>query len=283
MTAEQLGNMYGSHSSLTHYLNTIGKYKPMTKDEVKKYNDMLKDASTCKEAQEAFVVRNLRLPVSIAKKYTKDPVSMLDLIQEGNVGLVLASRKYNPETGNKFSTYATYFILGRMFKYLSDNASLQSIPDCIMRKVNKYNKLIYEASSEKMTDEELANKLKISIYELDTIKGLAVSADVQSLDIPCSDEDEDTLADKLVSENESVESIVENEERNRAIYEALNLLNDREKDIIIRHYGLYGTEPMTLQELGKLHHLTKERIRQIELSAMRKLKKNRFDLIQWAC
>jgi RNA polymerase primary sigma factor len=226
-------------------------------------------------ARDLLITSNLRLVVSIAKKYTsRTRIPLLDLIQEGNTGLIKAVDKWDYSLGYKFSTYATWWIKQSISKAIADHSRAIRLPAHIIEQLSKLGKAekeLYQELRREPTADEIAQRMglpKDKVRELQAIVKEPVSID-QSI----NDEDDATLGDLVADESieDPVESI-HNEEVTKRVSEILSTLDGREADILCRRYGIGRRYPQTLDEIGKEYGLSKERIRQIEEKALKKLR-----------
>lgn len=256
-------------SEISIYMNDIGLYPLLSSDEEK--NIAMKAKSGDKEAQERLVTSNLKLVVKIARKYSNLGIPLLDIIQEGNVGLINAVERFNPDKNLRFTTYATFWIKQSILKYINSNRGLIRVPAYIYDGVSKVSKFMQRYKSKYNifpTVEEICNELEMKKREveryLDVIEnGMFVSDETYgSIAEYCSDIlANDTIEDELIKKNINI-----------LLMKNLEKLSPREKEILIFRYGLMDKDKMTLEELGEKMQLTKERIRQIQSEAIYKLK-----------
>lgn len=262
-------------NSIKIYLKEIGKYSLLTREEE---NEIATAAAKGDlEAKEKLINHNLRLVVSIAKKYMGRGLNLLDLIQEGNIGLIKAVEKFDVSKGFKFSTYATYWIKQSISYAIADQTRNIRIPSHTIKLINSIQKVeqsFLQEKKRKPKQEEVADILNLDIKKIKN--AYFWIKDTTSLDIVIGD-DEDVTIGTLI-EDKSTESdflSIEKEEASEALINVLNTLNEREKIVIIKRFGLAGYNAETLDEIGKSLGLSKERIRQIENAALRKLRNPR--------
>ena len=256
------------------YLNSIAKLPLLTQSQEQELGKRLAQGDMA--AREKLIQGNLRLVVSIAKKYNgkSSRMTFLDLIQEGNVGLMRAVDKWDYSMGFKFSTYATYWIKQAISKELMEQSRGIRIPPHIIEQLSKLNKVTNELTirlERTPTVAEIAAAMEETEEKVRELR--AIVKDPISIDQSINDEDDATIGDLVA--DDSVESPIENlhqEEVAKKVKNVLSTLDEREADIIKRRFGIGNRRAQTLDDIGKDYGLSKERIRQIEEKAMRKLR-----------
>ena len=257
------------------YLYELRKYPLLTPSEEKELAYKIKTGD--KNAKKQFINSNLRLVVSIAKKYHCNGLTFLDLIQEGNIGLMQAVDKFDPSLDYKFSTYATWWINQNISRAIFDKSNIIRISSHTCEKISKYrmaeSKLALSLNR-KPTAEELANELNITVKELEDM--LKYDYEVNSLNTPVNDEQDSELGDFIPSEQDIESDVINQLLKNeiKELFEEMNL-SERDLKIMLLRYGFVNNTIYTLEEIGQLFNLTRERIRQIEVRTLRKLRKSK--------
>ena len=263
---------YNLDDPVRMYLKEIGQIKLLSADEEV---DLAKRVSEGEQAaKNKLTEANLRLVVSIAKKYSGRGLHILDLIQEGNTGLIRAVDKFDWTKGNKFSTYATWWIRQAITRAIADQARTIRVPVHMVEVINKATrcnrKLVQELGREP-TVEEIAAELNLPVEKI--IEANRTAADTLSLDTPVGDE-EDTSIGSFVEDERTPgpADATSNALLAEALKEILDTLTDREADVLRMRFGMYDGRTHTLEEVGQIFGVTRERIRQIENKAIRKLR-----------
>ena len=262
-------------SSVKMYLREIGQYDLLSREEEIKLAEAAANGS--QKAKDDLVNHNLRLVVSIAKRYMGRGLTLLDLIQEGNMGLIKAVDKYDVSKGFKFSTYATYWIKQAISRAVMDQARNIRIPVHIIELMSNINKVEHDfqqTHGREPKEAEVATALGIEVKKVK--EAYTWMKDTTSLDIMVGD-DEDTTVGSFIEDESVVPAFaaIEENDRTTAIRNILDTLNDREKMVIVRRFGIGLDRAETLDEIGKELGLSRERIRQIEAAALRKLRNPR--------
>ncbi len=254
------------------YLKEIGQIKLLSMEEELELADRI--LSGDQEAKSILAEANLRLVVSIAKRYVGRGMLFLDLIQEGNIGLMKAVDKFDVTKGYKFSTYATWWIRQAITRAIADQARTIRVPVHMVETINKLARVQRQLTLElnrEPTEEELAAKMNISVDKIRDI--YKISQEPVSLETPIGEEDDSHLGDFIKDErNVSPEEYATNEMLKDEINDVLETLTEREEKVIRLRFGLDDGKSKTLEEVGQLFGVTRERIRQIEAKALRKLR-----------
>ena len=267
---------YATDDSVKAYLQQIGKIPLLSYEEEMKIAKEIKEKNSIK-AKETLVNSNLRLVVSIAKKYIGRGLSFLDLIQEGNLGLIKAAEKFDYTKGYKFSTYATWWIQQSITRGIADKSRIIRLPVHMIETLGKIKKATFDLSIElgrMPTKEEIAEKIGISVSKLGQL--LKSAQGTISIETPANQKDDSTkIADYIVDESDSTpDTKVTHDNLLDDVRKILDQLNQKEKDVLILRYGLDDNgQKKTLDEIGNRYGVSRERIRQIETRAISKLKK----------
>ncbi len=263
---------YSLDDPVRMYLKEIGQVKLLSAEE--EVELAKKVAEGDQNAKNKLTEANLRLVVSIAKKYSGRGLHILDLIQEGNTGLIRAVDKFDWQKGNKFSTYATWWIRQAITRAIADQARTIRVPVHMVEVINKATrcnrKLVQELGREP-TVEEIAKELNLPVEKI--IEANRTAADTLSLDTPVGDE-EDTSIGSFVEDERTPgpADATSNAMLAEALKEILDTLTEREADVLRMRFGMYDGRTHTLEEVGQIFGVTRERIRQIENKAIRKLR-----------
>ena len=261
------------NEAVREYLKSIRNIPLLSEED--EYKIAIAAANGDENARQTMITSNLRLVVKIAKTYIgrSSNLSFLDLIQEGNMGLMRATEKFDAEKGFRFSTYATYWIKQAISKAIIDQSRAVRLPAHIINELNKFNKAIRDLSQQygrTPSDKELAEYLNVSVKKISEY--YTISKEPCSLDVTI-DEDEDTaMIDLIADENATKFMDIDDLSIRDTIYSVLNTLSERERKIIELRFGFTDGRQQTLEEGGKELNLTKERIRQLEASALKKLR-----------
>lgn len=269
------------NSLMSEYIRSISHFQTLTPEEERDLAEKIKAGDF--HAKQKLIEANLRLVVMIAKKTIHvSKIPMSDLIQEGNIGLMIAVEKFNHKLGYKFSTYANWWIKQAMFKAISEQGYSMKIPVYIQETLSKFSKVKHEMeknTNKTITNSEVAKKMNIEPDKIDTF----LSAYTKSLSLESSlnnDDNKDmTLGEIICDERTTVEDAVEFEGLKTDIFNIVSSLKDREQEVVKMRFGLGDTAKKTLEEIGNLYGVTKECIRQTEMRALKKMKENGAQLL----
>jgi RNA polymerase primary sigma factor len=266
---------HATTDALQLFLNEAGRYKLLTADEEVALSKRIERGD--KAAKDLMVNSNLRLVVSIAKKYQGHGLSLLDLIQEGIIGLIRAVEKFDWRRGYKFSTYATWWIRQAVQRGVANKSRTIRIPVHILERETKIVRAERELVAElerQPTDEEIAKRSKLPVKQVREVRKAARA--VTSLDKPLGDESESSLGDIVATSEHDFEEEIHVGLTEETLRRAVNALPEREQDVLKLRYGMDGDEePRSLDEIGRRLGITRERVRQIEAQALRRLAVNR--------
>ncbi len=259
-------------ASLQHYLQTIGKYKLLTKEEEFELARRIRDGS--KDALDHLVNANLRFVVSVAKKFLNQGLSYMDLIAEGNIGLITAAKRFDERRDFRFISYAVWWIRQAIQKAIAEQTNTVRLPinrTQQAQRMKKASRRIEQAHHRKATEEEVAKELGLTLRKMNQIRN--ASRPLASLDESVFDDESVTLAETLADPQERTpEEYLLTGEMLMEMRRALEKLTPRERSIIIRYYGLGDEEPASLETIGQDIDLSRERVRQIRNQALGKIR-----------
>src|SRR3954454_8330705 len=261
--------------SLQLFLNEAGRYPLLTAAQEVELSKRIEAGD--KEAKDLLVNSNLRLVVSIAKKYQGHGLTLLDLIQEGIIGLIRAAEKFDWRKGFKFSPYATWWIRQAVQRGVANKARVIRIPVHIVEREQRIGRAERELLTQlerAPTDDELAKKAKLPLKQVREVRNAARA--VASLDRPVGEDDSAAYGDLFASVELTPDQQVEVDLTEKALHDAVSALSEREQRILNLRYGLTGeADPKSLEEIGRILGITRERVRQLEAEALRRLAERR--------
>ena len=261
-------------NAMKMYLKEIEEYPMLSAKEEVELAKAIIDSS--EEAKEKFINANYRLVVSIAKRYRKESVDMLDLIQAGNIGLIKAVEKSDYKKGFKFSTYATWWIKQSITRYIDDCENTIRIPVHLHQRINFVKRKKQELANVLQREPSMEELAEVCELEVDKVLDiLKRDKNIVSLDTPIKEDEDSSLVEFIPSDAHFGDVVIHEVEQNNLrekIDEVLTDLSDQEQQVLRMRFGLDDDTPKTLEEIGKVFGVTRERIRQIEAKAIRKLR-----------
>ncbi|GGQ14103.1 RNA polymerase sigma factor RpoS [Shewanella litoralis] len=254
------------------YLGEIG-FSPLLTAEEEVYFSR-KALKGCEKSRNRMIESNLRLVVKISRRYNNRGLALLDLIEEGNLGLIRAVEKFDPERGFRFSTYATWWIRQTIERAIMNQTRTIRLPIHVVKELNVYLRTARQLAQKldhEPTAEEIAEKLDVSTGDVSRM--LKLNERITSVDSPLGGDNEKALLD-VIADDDSVgpDHQVQTEDLSNSIVGWLNELNTKQREVLARRFGLLGYEPSTLENVGAEIGLTRERVRQIQVEALKRLK-----------
>jgi len=255
-----------------------GFLKEMAKSKEEEYRKLKSEATQLSRPKDKMAEANMRLVVSIAKRYVGRGLDLLDLIQEGNTGLLRAVEKFDPDKGFKFSTYATWWIRQAITRAIADQARTIRIPVHMVETINKLlrtQRRLTQEMNREPTNEEIAKEMEIEVDKVEHI--MKIKQDISSLDASIRDDEEDSVLADFIEDEDTIspEESATNQLLKEQVKNVLGALTEREQKIIKLRFGLEDGKQHTLEEVGQEFSVTRERIRQIEAKALAKLRKHK--------
>jgi RNA polymerase primary sigma factor len=266
--------MIDNDSALKLYLREISQVPLLRREEEVELAHRIQKGDAA--ARQKMIQANLRLVVKIAHDYSTSGLPLLDLISEGNIGLMKAVDRFDPSKGGKLSTYAAWWIKQSIKRALANQSKTIRLPVHLVDKIARMRRMAIRLAEEfgrEPTDEELAHELGISGSRVEELRTIAIQP--ASLNASVGEEEDGTSLGELVKDESAVDpaSIIQSENLKRTVMELLPALDARERKILALRFGLEGNEEMTLEEIGKRFHVTRERIRQLQNIALRKVRR----------
>lgn len=254
------------------YLSEIGYSPLLTAEEEVMYSRRALKGD--EKARARMIESNLRLVVKIARRYTNRGLALLDLVEEGNLGLIRAVEKFDPERGFRFSTYATWWIRQTIERAIMNQTRTIRLPIHVVKELNTYLRASRELAHKldhEPTAEDIAEKMDVPVE--DVTKMLRLNERVTSVDTPLGGDNDKALVDILSDDNDNdPEGVLQDDDLRQHIVDWLKGLNTKQREVLARRFGLMGHEPATLEDVGREIGLTRERVRQIQVEALKRLR-----------
>ncbi|WP_417761006.1 RNA polymerase sigma factor RpoS [Shewanella sp.] len=254
------------------YLSEIGFSPLLTAEEEVFFSR--KALKGCEKSRNRMIESNLRLVVKISRRYNNRGLALLDLIEEGNLGLIRAVEKFDPERGFRFSTYATWWIRQTIERAIMNQTRTIRLPIHVVKELNVYLRTARELAQKldhEPTAEEIAERLNVP--SADVSRMLKLNEKITSVDTPIGGDNDKALLDVLTDEDMNTpDSQVQDEDISKSVVKWLNELNSKQREVLARRFGLLGYEPATLEDVGAEIGLTRERVRQIQVEALKRLR-----------
>jgi len=261
-----------SESSIKHYLNTISRYKPLSKDQEYALGVRIQEGD--EEALNTLILSNLKFVVSIANRYRNTGLPISDLINQGNLGLVEAAKRFDHTKGVKFISYAVWWIRQAIIQALAEQSGTVKLPikqAGILYKINGAREKLSKELGREPTTDELATHLEMNESDIENV--LRVSRNYLSLEAPIKDGEDRSFIDMLESGAKNIEEDIISRTLKQSLDEIIDELEEREAQIVSWRFGMDGQAPKTLEEIGEELNISRERVRQLEARAIAKLQK----------
>ncbi|MCD8568301.1 MAG: RNA polymerase sigma factor RpoD/SigA [Geovibrio sp.] len=261
-----------SENTLKHYLNSISRYKPLSKEQEFEIGERIQKGDT--EALNTLILSNLKFVVSIANRYRNTGLPVSDLINQGNLGLVEAAKRFDHTKGVKFISYAVWWIRQAIIQALAEQSGTVKLPikqAGILYKINGTIEKLSKQLGREATNSELAEYLGMEESDIENV--LRVSRNYLSLEAPIKDGEDRSFIDLLDSGSKSIEEDIISKTLKQALGDIIDELTEREAKIIELRFGIEGDAPKTLEEIGDMLKISRERVRQLEARALSKLRK----------
>lgn len=274
-SVEEYNDLQSGTDSVRQYLHEVGQYPLLTPEDELEIAKRMESGDP--EAKKLLAESNLRLVVSIAKRFVGCGLPFLDLIQEGNIGLLTAVNRYDYKKGYRFSTYATWWIRQAIGRAIAEKSRVVRVPVHMVENFNRVRRCTKELLMElgrEPTPNEIADKIGITVERLNEIK--SYYSDSISLDTPVGEDFDTCLGDFVPDSATSPEEYAITNAASECIKKCMTCLTQREREVLDYRFGFNGGRAMTLEEVGAIYNLTRERIRQIESKALRKLKNPKY-------